>query len=203
MYSPSNVERLVGEFGSLLSILSDEFGFDINDPNLKDTPRRVIKTYSEFLAGYKVGDDEIQKLFSVGFPAAGYDQMVIVKDIEFSSLCAHHMLPFYGYVNVGYIPSMRVVDGNASVIGLSKIPRLVEVFSKRLQIQEGLTQQIADCLDTYLNPVGCGVVIKNVTHLCMKIRGVKNQCGTMTTSALYGDFRDDPDVRREFLDLIK
>ncbi len=158
---------------------------------LVNTPRRVARMYTELLSGYRADPEKIVNgaLFNIT-----YDQMVIVRDIEFYSLCEHHMLPFLGRVHVAYMPAGKV-------IGLSKIPRLVDVFARRLQVQERMTQQIADLLQNLLEPHGVAVVVEGL-HLCTMMRGVKKQDARMTTSALHGSFRTNPATRQEFLDNI-
>jgi GTP cyclohydrolase I len=155
------------------------------------TPERVASMYTELLAGYRVDPNIIVKdaLFEVT-----YDEMVIVRDIEFYSLCEHHMLPFMGRAHVAYLP-----DGK--VIGLSKIPRIVDVFARRLQVQERMTRQIADFINEALMPKGVGVVVEAL-HLCTMMRGVKKHNARMTTSAVHGAFRKNLATRQEFLDNI-
>ncbi len=155
-----------------------------------ETPRRAAKAWLEFVSGY---DTDIAGLFTT-FEADGYDQMIAVTGLPFTSLCEHHMLPFTGFAHVGYIPSERVV-------GLSKVPRLVQAYAHRLQIQERLTSQVADALQEHLDPIGVGVVI-DATHTCMTLRGVRSD-GMMRTSALYGAIRDNPETRAEFFSLIR
>jgi GTP cyclohydrolase I len=163
-------------------------GEDPAREGLLRTPSRVAKMYAELTAGYRVDPEALinDAVFSVD-----YDEMVMVKDIDFASLCEHHMLPFMGRVHVAYIP-----DGK--VIGLSKIPRIVEMFARRLQVQERMTVQIADFLNEALSPRGVAVVAEGV-HLCSVMRGVKKANATMITSAMRGVFRDDPKTRAEFM----
>jgi len=158
---------------------------------LKRTPERVARMYAELLSGYRMDPLEVVNgaLFEVK-----YDEMVIVRDIEFYSLCEHHMLPFMGRVHVAYIP-----DGK--VLGLSKIPRIVEIFARRLQVQERMTRQIADSLCDLLHPQGVAVVVEAL-HLCMSMRGVQKHNARLTTSAMHGAFRANPATRQEFLDNI-
>lgn len=158
---------------------------------LERTPERVAKAYTELLAGYNVDPQELlnDALFDVT-----YDEMVIVRDIEFYSLCEHHMIPFLGRAHVAYLP-------NGRVIGLSKIPRLVDMFARRLQVQERMTRQIADLLSELLHPRGVAVVLEGV-HLCSMMRGVKKHDARMTTSAMLGHFRRNMATRQEFLDNI-
>jgi GTP cyclohydrolase I len=155
------------------------------------TPERVSKMYDELLSGYRTDPLSLvnDALFEVD-----YDEMVIVRDIEFYSMCEHHMLPFIGRAHVAYIPKGRV-------IGLSKIPRIVDMFARRLQVQERLTRQIADFINELLNPKGVAVVMEAL-HLCSMMRGVKKHDARMTTSATIGNFRDDMSTRMEFLDNI-
>ncbi len=156
------------------------------------TPLRVSKSLRYLTQGYAVDVNEILNNAIFKEP---YDEMVIVKDIEIFSLCEHHLLPFYGKAHVAYIP-------NGKIIGLSKLPRIVEVFSKRLQVQERLTTQIANCLMEALNPKGVAVLIEAL-HLCMAMRGVKKSDAYTVTSAMLGAFRRDPRSRSEFLSLIR
>ena len=158
---------------------------------LQRTPERVARMYGELLAGYRT--DPLAMVNNACFDV-DYDEMVIVRDIEFYSLCEHHMLPFMGRAHVAYIPKGRV-------IGLSKIPRIVDMFSRRLQVQERLTRQIADFLDELLHPYGVAVVVEAL-HMCSMMRGVKKHDTRMTTSAMLGTFRTELAVRMEFLDNI-
>lgn len=166
-------------------------GEDPERQGLRNTPERIARSYDELLAGYRTDPFELinDALFDVD-----YDDMVLVRDIEFFSLCEHHMLPFLGRAHVAYIPQGKV-------IGLSKIPRIVDLFSRRLQVQERLTRQIADFLCQALNPLGAGVVVEAV-HLCSMIRGVKKHDARMTTSTMIGSFRSNEATRQEFLDSI-
>ncbi len=156
------------------------------------TPERVHRAYEHLVKGYKEDPEAMLKkaLFTVT-----YDEMVIVKDVEMFSLCEHHMLPFFGKVHVAYIP-------NGKVIGLSKIPRLIEIFSRRLQIQERLTTQIAETIQNAIEPQGVGVVIE-ARHLCMMMRGVEKQHSAAVTSSMLGCFREEQETRSEFLSLIR
>src|SRR5690242_20087596 len=167
-------------------------GEDPNREGLTSTPERVHRAYEYLTKGYKEDPEALLKgaLFTVN-----YDEMVIVKDIEMFSLCEHHMLPFFGKVHVAYIP-------NGKVIGLSKIPRLIEIFSRRLQIQERLTTQIAETIQKAIEPQGVGVVVE-ARHLCMMMRGVEKQHSAAVTSSMLGCFRDEQETRSEFLSLIR
>lgn len=167
------------------------FGENPERNGLTRTPERVARMYTELLAGYMVDPMSIVNgaLFDVS-----YDEMVIVRDIEFYSLCEHHMLPFMGRAHVAYLP-------NGKVVGLSKIPRIVDLFARRLQVQERMTRQIADFLDSVLSPKGVAVVVEGM-HLCTMMRGVKKQNARMTTSAVHGYFRTNLATRQEFLDNI-
>lgn len=167
-------------------------GEDATRPGLVRTPRRIALAYRFLTAGYGMKLEEILNRAIFEEP---YDEMVIVRDIDFFSLCEHHMLPFYGRAHVAYIP-----DGK--VIGLSKLPRIVDLFSRRLQLQERLTVQIAECIQAAIAPLGVGVVIEGM-HLCMAMRGVEKQNARSITSAMLGVFRDDRETRAEFLDLLK
>ena len=167
-------------------------GEDPQREGLVRTPERMHRAMEYLTRGYKEDPDAMLKgaLFTVS-----YDEMVIVKDVEMFSLCEHHMLPFFGKVHVAYIP-------NGKVIGLSKIPRLIEIFSRRLQIQERLTTQIAESIQKAVEPQGVGVVIE-ARHLCMMMRGVEKQHSSAVTSAMLGCFRDEQETRTEFLSLIR
>jgi GTP cyclohydrolase IA len=158
---------------------------------LKRTPERVARMYAELLSGYHTDPDAVvnDAIFEVK-----YDEMVIVRDVEFYSLCEHHLLPFMGRVHVAYIP-------NGKVLGLSKIPRIVELFARRLQVQERMTRQIADLIHDLLHPQGVAVVVEAL-HLCMMMRGVQKHNARMTTSAMHGAFRSNLATRQEFLDNI-
>jgi len=158
---------------------------------LKKTPERVIKMYKELTEGYKISPEKIIKEGIFGAP---YDEMIILKDIEFFSLCEHHLLPFFGVAHVAYLPKGKV-------LGVSKIARIVDLFSKRLQIQERMTMEIAKFLMDKLKPYGVGVVIEAI-HTCMMIRGIKKIKPKLITSAMLGLFRKDPRTRNEFLNLI-
>lgn len=174
-----------------IKFLIEFIGDDPEREGLVDTPKRVIKSYKELFAGYGM---DPKKILGTTFAADGYDQIVICKNIEMYSTCEHHMIPFYGSVDIGYIPRERVV-------GLSKLARLVEVFSRRLQIQENLTQQIAKSIQEILDPKGVMVIVK-AKHLCMCARGVGKQNSEMVTSAILGAF-DEPAARAEFLELVR
>ncbi len=163
-------------------------GEDPNREGLLNTPRRVSKMYTELLSGYRT--DPI-KLINNAIFDVDYDDMVIVKDIEFSSLCEHHMLPFIGHAHVAYIPSGKV-------IGLSKIPRIVDMFARRLQVQERMTRQIANFINEVLDPLGVAVVVDG-KHMCSMMRGVKKHDSSMTTSAMIGAFRTNQSTRNEFM----
>jgi len=158
---------------------------------LKNTPKRVARMYTELLSGYHA---DTQKIVNGALFNITYDEMVIVRDIEFYSLCEHHLLPFIGRAHIAYMPAGKV-------IGLSKIPRIVDVFAHRLQVQERLTRQIADLLQELLEPSGVAVVLEGM-HLCTMMRGVKKHDARMTTSAMHGSFRTNPATRQEFLDNI-
>src|ERR1041384_632745 len=169
-----------------------DLGEDPEREGLLNTPKRVEKAFKFLTSGYAADIDQVlnNALFTVD-----YNEMVIVKDIDFYSLCEHHLLPFFGKCHVAYIPTTKV-------IGLSKIPRLVEIFARRLQIQERLTSQIAETIREKINPLGVAVVME-ATHLCMSMRGVEKQNSFAVTSALQGAFRDSSRTRMEFLELIK
>jgi GTP cyclohydrolase I len=179
-------------FEELVREMIVRLGEDPGREGLVRTPDRVHRAYQHLVKGYKEDPEAMLKkaLFSVD-----YDEMVIVKDVEMFSLCEHHMLPFFGKVHVAYIPKGKV-------IGLSKIPRLIEIFSRRLQIQERLTTQIAETIQNAIQPQGVGVVIE-ARHLCMMMRGVEKQHSAAVTSSMLGCFRDEQETRSEFLSLIR
>ncbi len=179
-----NIEDAVRE------ILSN-IGEDPQRDGLQRTPDRVARMFDELTAGYHI--DPVKMLNGAMFDV-DYDEMVLVKDIDFYSLCEHHMLPFIGKAHVAYIPSKRVV-------GLSKIPRIVERFGRRLLVQERMTSQIADFIEEVLEPQGVAVVIEG-THMCMVMRGIQKANASMTTSAMRGTFKKDPKTRSEFMDLV-
>ena len=166
-------------------------GEDPSREGLQRTPERVARMYKELTAGYDV---DPQKLINGALFDVDYSEMVVVKEIEFYSLCEHHLLPFFGWAHVAYIPGDKV-------IGLSKIPRIVEMFARRLQVQERMTQQIAALLDETLQPLGVGVVIHG-QHMCSMMRGVKKAQASMVTSALLGSFKNNPQTRAEFMSHI-
>jgi GTP cyclohydrolase I len=181
-----------GSIAKLVAKILEEVGEDVEREGLERTPDRVEKALRYLTSGY--GQDAKEILNDAMF-VEDYDEMVIVKDIDFSSLCEHHLLPFLGKCHVAYIPGRKIV-------GLSKIPRLVEMFSRRLQVQERLTTQIASTINEVLQPRGVAVVMEAV-HLCMLMRGVEKQNSKAITSAMLGSFRDRPETRAEFMDLIK
>lgn len=164
----------------------------VNKDGTKDTPKRVAKAYEELLSGYSA---DIKKVINNALFDVQYDEIIIVKNIRFYSLCEHHMLPFFGKIDIGYLPQ-------DTVIGLSKIPRITKVFSRRLQVQERLTEQIGEAIFDNTNAVGAGVVIK-AQHMCSSMRGVNLPETEMVTSSLFGSFKSDTATRKEFFDLIK
>jgi GTP cyclohydrolase I len=166
-------------------------GEDPNREGLQRTPDRVARMYSELLSGYRV---DPFKLLNGALFDEDYDEMVVVRDIEFYSLCEHHMLPFLGRAHVAYLPKDRIV-------GLSKIPRIVDMFARRLQVQERMTRQIAEFLEELLHPLGVAVVIEGL-HLCATMRGAKKHDARMITSTMLGAFRKNPPTREEFLSNI-
>jgi len=168
-----------------------DLGEDINREGLEKTPQRVAKAMQFLTQGYDINPDGI--IQSAMF-TEDHSQMVIVKDIEVYSMCEHHMLPFFGKAHIAYIP-----DGK--IVGLSKLPRVVDAYARRLQVQERLTDQIKDCIQRTLNPIGVAVVIE-AQHMCMQMRGVEKQNSVTTTSAFTGAFEEDK-TRKEFINLIK
>jgi GTP cyclohydrolase IA len=183
--NPSTVERLIHDF-------LKELGEDPTREGLERTPARVAKAYQYLTSGY---DQRVEDILNDALFTEEYDEMVVVKDIDYFSLCEHHLLPFFGRAHIAYMPSRKIV-------GLSKIPRLVEMFSRRLQVQERLTTQIAHTINDVLQPRGVAVVIEGL-HLCMLMRGVEKQNSKAVTSAMLGAFRDRPETRAEFMELIK
>jgi GTP cyclohydrolase I len=179
-------------FSDLVQEIIVRIGEDPSREGLSRTPERVEKAFQFLTKGYN--EDPEQLLNSALFTVT-YDEMVIVKDIEMFSLCEHHMLPFFGKVHIAYIP-------NGKVIGLSKLPRLVDIFARRLQVQERLTTEIAETLMKVVQPQGVGVVVE-ARHLCMMMRGVEKQHSATVTSAMFGCFRDEKETREEFLSLIR
>ena len=180
------------EFESLITQMLVRLGEEPARDGLQRTPLRVAKAMDFLTSGYKMKVDDV--LNNALFPHKGQD-MVIIKDIEFYSLCEHHMLPFFGKAHVGYIPK-----GN--IVGLSKVARIVDVFARRLQVQERLTNQIADAMVEALSPLGVAVVTE-ASHFCMMMRGVQKQSSSTTTSAMRGTFRKDARTRAEFMNLIR
>ena len=179
---------MIEEIRSILTKL----GEDPQRDGLLSTPTRVDRAMRFLTSGYKMNADDLlnQALFDVA-----YDEMVIVRDIEMFSLCEHHLLPFFGKCHVGYIP-------NGRVIGLSKIPRLVDMYARRLQVQERLTTQIAETINNKIRPRGVAVVVE-AQHLCMIMRGVEKQNSVAVTSSMLGAFKDDQNTRNEFLNLVR
>ena len=184
---PRNGSALQATVSEILRLVGENPGRE----GLLRTPERVARMWEFLTSGY---DQDVRKVLNGAVFREKYNEMVIVKDVDFFSLCEHHLLPFYGKAHIAYIPTGKI-------LGLSKIPRLVEVFSRRLQVQERMTQQIADTLYETLEPDGVAVVIE-ARHLCMMMRGVEKQNSVATTSAMLGSFREDARTRTEFLNLI-
>ena len=183
------IDQIAEHFRSIMDLL----GLDLKDDSLSGTPERVAKMYvNELFNGLNPKSLSKVSLFENNY---NYNGMLVEKDIELYSLCEHHILPFFGKAHVAYIP-------NGHIVGLSKIPRVVDVFSRRLQVQERLTDQIKDCLQDVLNPKGVAVVIE-AQHLCMQMRGVQKEHSSTTTSAFSGIFLQDEKTRSEFINLIK
>lgn len=185
--SPIDAKRIADAAKDILIAI----GENPEREGLVRTPQRVGKAYTELMDGYT---KDPEKLINGALFTVDYDQMVVVNDIEFFSMCEHHMLPFFGHAHVAYLP-------HGKVIGLSKIPRIVDMFAHRLQVQERMTQQIAELIDDQIHPQGVAVVIE-AQHMCMTMRGVKKQEATMTTSAMLGAFKTQLDTRLEFLNRI-
>jgi len=185
-------ERMTNDDGPVENIrrLLEFIGEDLNRDGLKETPERVIKSFGKLFGGYEQVPEDVIKVFD-----DRCDEMVIVKDIEFFSTCEHHMLPFHGKAHIAYIP-----DGK--VIGVSKLVRILEIYSRRLQIQERICQQVTQAIDSLLKPHGAACVLE-AQHFCMTARGVEKQNSIMVTSSLTGVFRDKPEARSEFMSMIK
>ena len=181
-------EKIQTNYEDILHLL----GEDKAREGLLKTPERAAKAMRFLTEGY---EQDPKKILKSAMFEETYNEMVIVKDIELYSLCEHHMLPFFGKAHIAYIP-------NGHIVGLSKIPRVVDVFARRLQVQERLTEQILDCINETLQPTGVAVVIE-ASHMCMMMRGVEKQNSSMRTSVMLGNFRSDPKTRNEFLQLIK
>ncbi|WP_239489285.1 GTP cyclohydrolase I FolE [Luteitalea sp. TBR-22] len=177
---------------TLIRSLLEQLGEDPSREGLLKTPERVEKSMKFLTSGYSA---DVEQILNGALFTVDYSEMVIVRDIDFYSLCEHHLLPFFGKCHVAYVPRTRV-------IGLSKIPRLVDVFSRRLQVQERLTNEIAECIREAIDPLGVAVVMQG-THLCMAMRGVEKQNSATVTSAMLGTFRSDARTRAEFLQLIQ
>jgi GTP cyclohydrolase I len=185
-YNPAMISKIAGHYEDILT----QLGENPNREGLLKTPERVAKSLTYLTHGYDLNPTEILK--SAMFKEE-YSQMVLVKDIEVYSMCEHHMLPFFGKAHIAYIP-------NGHIVGLSKLPRVVDAFARRLQVQERLTNEIRDCIQETLNPIGVGVVIE-CRHLCMSMRGIQKQNSVTTTSAFTGAFLNEK-TRLEFLQLI-
>ena len=182
-------EKESGPEDAVIRIL-EYLGEDPRRQGLVDTPARIVRSWDELYCGYAQDPAEI---LSRTFDTSDYDELIVLKDIDFFSMCEHHMLPFFGKAKVGYLP-----NDDGKVVGISKLARLVDCFSRRLQIQERMTQQIAEAVQKAISPRGVGVVVE-AQHLCMKSRGVAKPNSVMVTSYLLGELRDEPEVRAEFL----
>lgn len=193
MATPKPLNDIEPQDEEIIKSLLRLIGENPDRGGLLETPGRVLKAWSEWTAGYSQDPEEILKTFEDG--AEGVDEMVIVKDLPVYSHCEHHMAPFFGVCHIAYIPRKKIV-------GLSKLSRVVDIFARRLQVQERLTNQIADCLQTHLEPLGVGVMVK-CRHMCMESRGI-NRAGCYTvTNALRGCIKEEASCRAEFLDLVK
>ncbi len=181
----------INEVSKNVEAILKEIGEDPNREGLIKTPERVAKAYEFLTQGY---NQNIEEVLNGAVFEEKYDEMVIVKDIDFYSMCEHHLLPFFGKIHIAYIPKGKIV-------GLSKIPRIVDVFARRLQVQERMTKEIADTLNKYLEPQGVAIVCE-AYHMCMMMRGVQKQNSITTTSAMAGIFTEDARTRAEFLNLI-
>lgn len=187
--NPATKAQIADSVNEILKAIGPE---NVDPQGTERTPLRVAELFDELLSGYSIDPD---KLLNGALFDVEYDQLVVVKSIEFYSLCEHHLLPFYGYAHVGYLPDKKVV-------GLSKIPRIVDMFARRLQVQERMTQEIASFLDALIEPKGVGVVVEG-THMCTVMRGVRKQDPRMVTSAVMGSLRDNAATRDEFMDHLR
>jgi GTP cyclohydrolase IA len=192
MSDPSPSTSGASPIEPLIRELLKELGEDPNREGLERTPARVAKAFEYLTSGYH---QDVNDVLNEALFTEEYDEMVVVKDIDVYSLCEHHLLPFFGRCHIAYMPSRKIV-------GLSKMPRLVEMFARRLQVQERLTTQIAQTINDVLQPRGVAVVIEAL-HMCMLMRGVEKQNSKAVTSAMLGAFRDRPETRAEFMELIK
>jgi GTP cyclohydrolase I len=183
-----SIERIESHYRDILK----DLGEDPKREGLQKTPHRVAKALRELTSGYRV---DVDAMINNALFHESYNEMVLVRDISFYSMCEHHMLPFFGRAHVAYLPNKRI-------IGLSKIPKLVEIFSRRLQVQERLTLQIAETLESKLKPRGVAVVLE-ARHLCMEMRGAESHRSPTTTSCMLGNFQKDARTRKEFLELVK
>ena len=181
----NNIKQLTKE-------LLKEIGEDPSREGLLNTPNRVSRAWEYLSKGYR---QDVKELINGAIFNEKYDQMVAVKDIEFYSMCEHHLLPFFGHAHIAYIP-------NGKIIGLSKVPRVLDMFARRLQVQERMTQEVAGMLNEVLEPKGVAVIIE-AQHMCMQMRGVEKRQSYMSTSTMLGIFRDDDKTRKEFLDIVK
>jgi GTP cyclohydrolase I len=181
------------ELAETVATLMEQLGENLDREGLLETPRRVAESLRYLTEGYSADPSTV--VGDALFALDGYDDMVLVKDIAFYSLCEHHLLPFFGRVHIGYVPEGRIV-------GLSKLPRLVDMYSRRLQVQERMTREIAEAIDTVVTPRGVGVVVEG-RHLCMEMRGVEKESSQTVTSCMLGVFRDDQRTRAEFLSHIQ
>ena len=185
----STKARIADSVNQILAAIGPE---NLDEQGTERTPLRVAEMFDELLSGYSI---DPQQLLNGALFDVEYDQMVVVKSIEYYSLCEHHLLPFYGYAHVGYLPDKKVV-------GLSKIPRIVDMFARRLQVQERMTQEIASFLDVLIEPRGVGVVVEG-THMCTVMRGVRKKDPKMITSAVMGSLRNNPATRDEFMEHLR
>lgn len=177
----------------LVRSMLEAIGDDPDRPGLLETPSRVVQSWRELFAGYS---QDVGSVFKVFDESEKYDEMVIQRNIEFTSFCEHHMLPFYGHGHVAYIP-----NSNHAVIGASKLARILDIYARRLQMQERIGQQVVDALKKHLNPIAAACVLE-AKHMCMACRGVRKQSSDMVTSSLYGKFKQDPAARLELFTLI-
>jgi len=191
-HKPPTREEMIPLLANSYRDVLHNLGEDITREGILKTPERAAKAMLFFTKGY---DQTIKEVLNDAIFNEDHDDMVIVKDIEFFSLCEHHLVPFFGKVSVGYLPSKKV-------LGLSKVARIVEIFSRRLQVQERLTKEIAEALSEAIEPTGVGVVMEG-SHMCMVMRGVQKVCSKTVTSIMLGEFRNDPKTREEFLQLMK